>query len=88
VRRPSQFLREVEHALKGVGGDDAVDQPRLQRRLGADRIAGDDHLQRQFGAHRAWQPLRAAGSRQQPDSHFRQAQARVRRRHPVVAGER
>jgi len=40
--------------------DDFLDQAVLERFRGADRIAADDHLDREFGTDRARQALRAA----------------------------
>jgi len=75
-----------------IGGevtfDDFVDDPIRQRLAGPDRIAGDDHLQRFFRSHQAWQPLRAAGARQQAELDLGQADLRCSDGHPEMTSKR
>ena len=58
-----------------VAIDNGIDQAGLQRRIGADRFAGQDHRQRLFHSDQAWQPLRAAGAGNEPELDFRKAQS-------------
>ena len=51
----------------------------------ADRIAADDHLDREFGADRAREPLGTAGTRQQAELHFGQAELGFLGRDAIVA---
>ncbi len=68
--------------------DDLVDEPVLEREVGAYHAARDHHLQGAFHSHQARQPLRAAGPRDQPEMHFRLAEPRAGHRHSVVAAHR
>src|SRR5437867_3093401 len=53
-----------------------------------DGLAAEDHEPRAAGSDDAWQPLRAAATRQDADADFGQADARVLGRDPDVARER
>ncbi len=46
-----------------------------------------NHVNRGFGADQPWQPLRAAGARQQPQLHFRQRDFGARGSHPIMAAQ-
>ena len=69
-------------------GRQFIDQPHRQRRLAAHRRTAGHHLQRLGRADDARQPLRAAGTGQQTELHFRQADSRRRHGHAVVAHQR
>ena len=69
-----QHLAGEGFAAGGRTFDDLLDQAVLQRFRRADRIAADDHLDREFRTDRARQALRAAGARQQAELHLGQAE--------------
>ena len=83
-----QHLAGKGLAARGRTFDDFLDQAVLQRLRGADRIAADDHLDREFRADRARQALRAAGTRQQAELHFGQAEPGVLGGDAEMAAER
>ena len=83
-----QHLAGKRFAAGGRAFDDFLDQAVLERLRGADRIAADDHLDRQFRTDRARQALRAARARQQAELHFGQAEPGILGRDAEVAGER
>jgi len=62
--------------------------PFFNASLAADRIAADDHLDREFGTDRARQPLGATRARQQAEFHLGQAKPCVLGCDAEVAGER
>ncbi len=79
--------REVDRAVAQVV-DDGVDQPARRRRLGTDVLAGGDHLERQLRADDARQALRPAGTGEQAELDFGQAELRRDDGDAVVADER
>ncbi len=83
-----QHLAGKRLAAGGGTFDDFLDQAVLERFAGADRIAADDHLDREFGTDRARQALRAAGARQQAEFHLGQAEFGVLGRDAEMTGER
>ena len=80
-----QHLAGKGFAAGGGTFDDFLDQAVLQRVLGADRIAADDHLDREFRTDRARQALGAAGPRQQAELHFGKAELGLLGRDAKVA---
>ncbi|MCY1293750.1 hypothetical protein D9M70_430180 [compost metagenome] len=75
----------------GVGEvtvEQRVDDAVLQCLAGADRRAADDHLQGLGHPGHARQPLGAAGTRQQAELHFRQADLGIAAGDAVMAGQR
>ena len=83
-----QHLAGKGLAAGGGPFDDFLDQAVLERLGGADRIAADDHLDRELGTDRARQPLGAAGARQQAELDLGQAQPGVLGGDAEMAGER
>ena len=83
-----QHLAREGLAAGGRTFDDFLDQPVLERLLRADRIAADDHLDREFRTDRARQALGAAGARQQAEFDLGQAEPCVLGRDAEMAGER
>ena len=83
-----QHLAGKGFAAGGRTFDDLLDQAVLERFRGADRIAADDHLDRELRTDRARQALRAAGARQQAELHFGQAEPGFLDRHAKVACQR
>jgi len=71
-----------------IAFDDPVEDAVLHSLRRFHRIAGDDHLQRPFDANQARQALGAAGTGQQADLHFRQADLGIDQGDAVMAGER
>ena len=90
AQRPllGQHLARKGFAARGRAFDDFVDQPLLERFRGADRIAADDHLDREFRTDRARQPLRAARARQQAEFYFGQAEPCILDGNAEMAAER
>ena len=80
-----QHLAGKGFAAGGRTFDDFLDQAVLQRFRRADRIAADDHLDREFRTDRARQPLGTAGARQQAELHFGQAEPGFLGRDAIVA---
>ncbi len=83
-----QHLAGKGLAAGGRTFDDLLDQAMLERLGGADRIAADDHLDRQFRTDRARQALGAAGAGQQAELDLGQAQLRFLRCNAEVACQR
>ena len=83
-----QHLAGKGLAAGGRTFDDFLDQAVLQRLRCADRIAADDHLDREFRTDHARQTLRAAGARQQAELHLGQAEPCVFGRDAEMAGQR
>ena len=83
-----QHLAGKGFAAGGGAFDDFLDQAVLERLGSADRIAADDHLDREFRADRARQALGAAGARQQAELHFGQAEPGVLGGDAEMAGQR
>ena len=80
-------FRKCDRRRGRVCLDDQVQQIRRLQLTRRDGIAADDHVQRAFGADEPRQSLCSSGARQQTELHFRQAELRRRRSHPVVADQ-
>ncbi|MNZ86634.1 hypothetical protein D3C78_1054600 [compost metagenome] len=70
----------------GGRGRYAVDQTQFEGARGVQRLAGEDGFQGGFGADQARQALGAAGTGNQAEGDFRQAEARLGLGDPVAAG--
>ena len=85
---PYDAACEIDRSRGQVAFDDLV-YDSIPACLGrADRLAGDDHLQRLLRSDETRQPLRAARPGQKAELDFGQADARPRRRDAEVASER
>ena len=65
-----------------------IEESELLRLRGIDRARGEDELERLLDTDQSRHALRAAGARNDAERDFRHPEARARRRHAVVAGER
>mmetsp|Transcript_21061 Transcript_21061/g.81577 ORF Transcript_21061/g.81577 Transcript_21061/m.81577 type:complete len:639 (-) Transcript_21061:1062-2978(-) len=84
------FFGELDGSVHHIGVDDLVEQllaRNHRQHLGLDRLTADDHVQRRRHAQRARQALRAAGTGQQAQLHFRQRDLGARLRHAVMAAQ-
>ena len=68
--------------------DQPIDEPAFETFASADRIAGGAHLERLAHTRDARQPLRPAGTGEQPQLHLGRAELRRRHRHAIMAAER
>src|SRR6185436_2146877 len=71
------FARALDRdAAKNRGMHQLIDQPELQRLLGADVLAGEDQVERVGEPDAARQSLRAARARDKPQLHFGKSENR------------
>src|SRR5439155_4036657 len=81
--------RDRRRGVEDLGRrDHLLHESPLRGAASGDGLAAEDHEPRAAGSDDAWQPLRAAATRQDADADFGQADARVLGRDPDVARER
>ncbi len=83
-----QFASEgAGRVQQGIGaGGQTVDQTQFEGARSVQWLAGEDRFQGRFGADQARQALGAAGTGNQAEGDFRQAEARLGLGDPVAAG--
>ena len=82
------LLWQRQRAFQQIALRDFIDQPERLRLLGRNRVAAGHHLHRIRHRYDARQALRAAGAGQDAELDLGQAEQRLGRGDPVVAGER
>src|SRR5690606_34199093 len=80
-----RLLRKGYRAIAQIAADDLINHAQIQRFLRRDRIVGDDYVQRLLRSDQAGQALRAAGTGDDTQFHFRQADLTALDRHAPVA---